>query len=49
LLAGEFPEGSAIVVGEDDGVVTFTLAPDSEPPEANDAVAEKVEQGTASK
>jgi len=49
LLAGEFPEGSAIVVGEDDGVVTFTLAPDSEPPEANDAVAEKVEQETAAK
>ncbi|HIK90174.1 MAG TPA: AAA family ATPase [Dehalococcoidia bacterium] len=41
LLAGEFPEGSAIIVDERDGDVTFTL--DGENAAETDVVAEQIE------
>lgn len=55
LLAGEFPEGSAIIVDESEGDVTFTRngsAADAtdetqKAPEANDSVGNKAEKETA--
>jgi ATP-dependent Clp protease ATP-binding subunit ClpC len=49
LLAGEFPEGSAIVVDESEGDVTFTLSGESGKKSAKSASKDKVEQEVTSK
>jgi len=49
LLAGEFPEGSAIVVDESEGDVTFTLSGESGKKSSKSANKDKAEQEATSK